>query len=136
MYLMGTWWVECGGDQKTVTIPRKRRTGSMTELSAPAARIHKLLVWRGTEGPVTDRCPCVCHHSTPDPSRNHCSTLYNEVTPEPLSFTIKPKVFLSQACCLPNSQANACLCISGLLGSPGLPAVLPLGQEARTHIQP
>lgn len=47
MYLMGTWWVECGGDQKTVTIPRKRQAGSMRELSAPAARIHKLLVWRG-----------------------------------------------------------------------------------------
>lgn len=41
MYVMGTWWVECGRDQKTVTIPRKRQTGSVTELSAPVAHIHR-----------------------------------------------------------------------------------------------
>lgn len=41
MYLMGTWWVECRGDQKTVTIARKRQTGSMTELSGPVAHIHR-----------------------------------------------------------------------------------------------
>lgn len=130
-----------------MSVPRKRdRQAAWGEgtLSSPAAHIqHKLLIWRRTEGPVTDTCPTpsIFHYSNPDPRRNHSSALYSEVTPELVRVTLKPEVssspWLPKGPTYPkcSSQAEA-ESSRGSSGTPNLPAVLPSGQEIGTHSQP